>query len=163
MKLKGGYSLPMPNGGVPLNLELWVDPVGLGDIIWHQNGQVFAIRRVTSLEPPRAEELVGRGQIEAEFLLAMVNWFVNQDSASITSSQVFPHDGYSLNFEAGVLTFEAGMDVVTVSGVVLRHLVAFMAYWINHDGGAVPAGLKVEYPIEIVDSNGLRWKFNWAF
>jgi hypothetical protein len=148
----------MPNGGVPINLEFWVEPLGLGDLICHQHARVLNVRRITLLEPLTAE-LLGSLEIQPEFLRVVVCWFldqnVNESSATLGSSS----PGLLARFESGSFTITLnGEPLLNLSGSVLQHVAAFMAYWVDHDAEVVPDVLRIEYPHETTDALDQQWR-----
>lgn len=153
----------MPNGGVPINLEFWAEPLGLGDLVWHQHGRVLNLRQVTRLEPLTGE-LVGSLEIQPDFLRVVVRWLLDENVAETNASQPPAVGGLKVRFEAGVLTVASSDDnLLTLSGPVLHHVASFMAYWVDHDAKVVPGGLMVEYPMKATDAAGQSWRFNHAF
>ncbi len=153
----------MPNGGVPINLEFYEEPLGVGDLIWHQHARVMKVHRVTSVNPVGAE-FVGSVEIHRDFLRVVVEWLIDRNVATSSASQPFSGDGLSVEFVAGVFSVATfGKPLLTLSGPMLTHVAAFMAYWVDHDAEMVPDGLRIEYPRIALDTAGREWTFNYAF
>jgi hypothetical protein len=153
----------MPNGGVPMHLEFHLDPPLVGEWLWHQQGPVLEVRRITSVDPLAAGPVVAHAEVTAEFLAGVVNAVLSGRS-SMRFEQPAGEGRLVLAFEDGSLDVTAGDERVgSIHGPLLETVAAFMAYWVDHDGLQVPRSLPVEYPSRVPGGDQGTWLLNFSF
>lgn len=153
----------MPNGGVPINLEFWIGDINSpGTVVFHQHSRTLSVLRVGD-SGPQSAKLFGAIEITRPFLLTVVahilNPFSTESSISVSSINL------SLLFRSGkvILSATDGTELAILSGEILSVVVAFMAYWVDHDGVEVPTDLPIRYASPVDDDEGRSWSLNWAF
>jgi hypothetical protein len=153
----------MPNGGVPINLELWMGDINLpGTVVLLQHSRTLKLQRVSDTGP-QSVELIGAIEITRPFLSTVVAHIL--DPVHSRSMNSVSNDYVSAMFVSGYLHLlkSDGSEVAVLSGELLSVVAAFMAYWVDHDGLQVPTGLPIRYLSRIMDAEGRDWNLNWAF
>lgn len=153
----------MPNGGVPVNLEFWMGDINSpGTYVFLQHSRTLSVQRVGE-NGPRSAELLGTIEITRPFLATVVAQIL--ESGSSARSNSVSNDQLSVDFQSGSLHLSTpgGTELAVMNGELLSAVAAFMAYWVDHDGVEVPAGLQIRYLSRIVDDEGRGWTLNWAF
>lgn len=152
----------MPNGGVPINLELAVGPLISARYVLHQHGGVLRVlERFQGQEPPFQE--IASFRISREFLVPIVKF-------ALTGTEDVPTEGcasmnMALEFSPPSLQIKdlAGGEVLAVSGDALRILAGFMAYWVDHDGLQVSREIPIQYESSAFDDLQREWTLNWSY
>lgn len=153
----------MPNGGVPINLEFWMGDIDSpGTYVFLQHSRSLSVQQVGE-NGPRSAELIGTIEITRPFLATVVAQIVEPGSSAISNS--VSNDQMSVDFQSGSLHLSTpdGTELAVMNGELLSAVVAFMAYWVDHDGVEVPTGLPIRYLSRITDDKGRSWTLNWAF
>ena len=153
----------MPNGGVPINLEVWMGDVNSpGTVVVRQHSRTLNVLRVGD-SGPQSTELIGAIEITRPFLATVVSDILEL-SVSDSLNSVSNND-LSVMFKADCLhlTTIDGTELAVLSGELLSVVAAFMAYWVDHDGVEVPTDLPIRYQSSVADAEGRNWTLNWAF
>ena len=152
----------MPNGGVPINLEFWMGDINSpGTFIFFQHARTLNIQRMGE-GGQRSVESIGTIEITRPFLATVVAQILGLSSSSSVNS--VSNDRLSVIFESGsihLLTSDKN-ELAVLSGELLSAVAAFMAYWVDHDGEEVPAGLQIRYSSPLTDDEGREWNLHWA-
>jgi hypothetical protein len=152
----------VPNGGVPINLEMWPTPLSDGSFLIHQQGHMLRLLHIENVSD-RTHTVVCEIAITQPFLRNVVNGILGVE----LNSDVLPYEGAELRVSshAGRLEIvddKKGVEVI-LSGEVLRVLAGFMAYWVDHEGVLVSRELPISYGLTASDMDGVEWTLNWAF
>jgi hypothetical protein len=151
----------MPNGGVPINLEMWQSPLCEDSVMLHQHGGTLRVLRIDNVVG-LAHTVIGEIDVSQSFLRNVVNDILGDELEP--DSLASRDGGVSVFVRPGILevTSSKSGTLVTLSGDVRRILAGFMAYWVDHDGVVVPRSLPIDYGTRAADVNGVEWSLNWA-
>lgn len=146
-----------------MNLEFHVDPPTLGEWMWHVQGPVLKVGRITGTDPLTCDATDARATVTVPFLAGVVDAQLSGTSSS-RIEQPAGEGQLSLVFEDGSVKAAAGGEPVgAVNGELLRVVSAFMAYWVDHDGLQVSRSLPIEYPGRVIDDDRRAWSLAFSF
>ena len=146
-----------------MNLEFHVDPPMAGEWLWHVQGPVLKVCRITGTDPLTCDTADARATVGAPFLAGVVDAQLTGTSPS-RIEQPAGEDQLSLAFENGAVVATVGDEPVgAVNGELLRVVSAFMAYWVDHDGLQVSRSLPIEYPGRVIDDDRRAWSLAFSF
>lgn len=151
----------MPNGGVPINLEICVGPIEAATYVLHQVAQELVILERMSASKFEFQK-IGSFLISPEFLKLIVDFVLSGKSPE--EIQMISSGELKLTFAAPELRVEAssGIEIASVSGQILKVLAGFMAYWVDHDGVLVSRKIPINYESTALDDRQSEWNLHWS-